>query len=166
MKESKRIEPGPGQESVWDYPRPPKLEPASRRVRVVFNGRTIADSTRAYRVLETSHPPVYYIPLSDVDPNCLKPATGPSTGCEWKGRATYFDVEVDGQSAQRAAWQYPEPSARFAPIYECVAFYPAAMEACFLDQERVQAQPGDFYGGWITQDIVGPFKGAAGTWGW
>jgi uncharacterized protein (DUF427 family) len=148
-------------ESVWDYPRPPAVEPCARRVRVELDGETIAESTRARRVLETSHPPVIYVPLEDVRADVLVPSPR-SSFCEFKGRAAYFDVR--GRPA--AAWTYPQPSPRYAELRDYVAFYPGRMDACFLDDERVQAQPGDFYGGWITADITGPFKGGPGTMGW
>jgi len=160
-----RIEPQPGQESVWDYPRPPRIESSPRRIRVVFNGATIADSQNTFRVLETSHPPVYYIPLADVNQDYLVP-TQRSTFCEWKGTAQYFDVVVGDRQANNAVWRYPQPTERFADIQDCIALYPSKMDACYVDDEQVQAQAGDFYGGWITSDIVGPFKGGAGTWGW
>lgn len=160
-----RIEPGPGQESVWDYPRPPKVESSSRHIQVVFNNITIADSRQTIRVLETSHPPAYYIPLEDVQQEYLKPVQR-STFCEWKGVAQYFDVVVGDRTAANAVWRYPQPTERFAAIHNCIALYPGKMDACYVDAEKVQAQPGDFYGGWITRDIVGPFKGGRGTWGW
>ena len=156
----RRIEPGPGQESVWDYPRPPRVEDSSRLVEVVFNGVIIAETRRARRVLETSHPPVYYIRME-----CLKPNPR-ATWCEWKGLARYYDVEVDGRAETAAAWYFPLPTRIYDPIKEYVAFYPRQMEACFVDGERVQTQEGDFYGGWITAEIVGPFKGGDGTAGW
>ena len=162
---TRRIEPGPGQESVWDYPRPPRLERTNQRVQIVFNGETIADTTRAYRVLETSHPPTYYLPPDDLQMEHFEPAAGRSL-CEWKGQARYYTVEVGGQRAERAAWSYPNPTPDFAAIKDYVAVYPSRMDACYVDGERVQAQAGDFYGGWVTSDIVGPFKGGAGTWGW
>jgi uncharacterized protein (DUF427 family) len=162
---SRRVEPGPGQESVWDYPRPPRVEDSSRRVRVVFNGETVADTTRARRVLETSHPPVYYVPIEDVRRELLRRSDRASF-CEWKGRAGYYTVAVGGREAPDAAWYYPEPTPAFAPIRGHVAFYPSRMDACYLDDERVEAQEGDFYGGWITSEIVGPFKGGPGTRGW
>jgi uncharacterized protein (DUF427 family) len=153
-------------ESVWDYPRPPRVEPSSKRVRVVLGGEVIADSTNAHRVLETSHPPVYYVPLADVLPGALEPAHG-TTVCEWKGRASYFDVlGGGGRRAERAAWTYLAPSPAFTVITKAIAFYPGKMDECALDGERVEAQPGDFYGGWITSEIVGPFKGGTGTSGW
>ncbi len=161
----KRIRPGPGQESVWDYPRPPRLEDAKRAVRIVAGGRTIAQSTRAKRVLETSHPPVYYVPPDDIQMEHLK-RTARASSCEWKGRAIYYDLILDGRTVSDVAWAYPEPVLAFDAIRDHLAFYPSRVEACYLDDERVQAQEGDFYGGWITAEIVGPFKGGAGTWGW
>lgn len=160
-----RIEPGPGQESVWDYPRPPRLEPSDRRIRVIFNGETVADSTHTYRVLETSHPPVYYIPLADVEQRYLL-STGRSSFCEWKGVAQYYDLVMGDLRVESALWRYPSPTEQFQAIADCVAFYPSKMDACYVDDEPVTAQPGDFYGGWITSQIVGPFKGGLGTWGW
>ncbi|MDX1643976.1 MAG: DUF427 domain-containing protein [Thermoanaerobaculia bacterium] len=152
-----KIEPGSGQESVWDYPRPPRLERSTRHVEVVFNGRLVADSRRAWRILEMGHPPVYYIPRDDIGVEFL--LEGPrSTFCEWKGRARYFDVEVDERIADRAAWSYPNPVERFAPIRDAVAFYAGKMDLCRLDGEIVVPQPGEFYGGWITADVVGPFE--------
>ena len=143
-------------ESVWDYPRPPRVEPTSRRIRVVLGGETIVDSTRTLRVLETSHPPVYYVPLEDVAPGTLvSPSAGRSTFCEWKGVADYYDVVAGGTRAERGAWTYRDPTAGFDAIRDAVAFYPGRMEACFVDDERVRPQAGDFYGGWITSELVG-----------
>jgi uncharacterized protein (DUF427 family) len=141
-------------ESVWDYPRPPRVEPANRRIRVVLGGETIVDTRRAHRVLETSHPPVYYVPAEDVVPGALAPAGGRTTFCEWKGTASYFDVSAGGARAERAAWTYPDPIAGFEEIKDAVAFYPALMDACYVDDERVEPQPGGFYGGWITSDVI------------
>jgi uncharacterized protein (DUF427 family) len=124
-----------------------------------------ADTQRAQRVLETSHPPVYYIPSDDIRMEYLT-QTARTTFCEWKGSAGYYTVAVGEQRAENAAWFYPNPTPTFASIQNYVAFYPSAMQACYLDGELVQAQPGDFYGGWITNDIVGPFKGSLGSWGW
>jgi uncharacterized protein (DUF427 family) len=152
-------------ESVWDYPRPPRLEASQKTVVVVFAGIEIARSTRAWRVLETSHPPVYYIPRDDVRADLLRPAAG-SSFCEWKGVASYVDVVVGETVAARAAWLYERPTANFAAIAGALAFYPSRVDACYVDGECVQAQPGDFYGGWITNDITGPFKGGPGTMGW
>lgn len=160
-----RIPPQPGQESVWDYPRPPRLEDSTQRIQVVFNGVTIADTQRAKRVLETSHPPVYYLPLEEIQQEYLI-KTPRSTYCEWKGQAGYYTVKVGDRQADNAAWFYPHPTAAFTGIRDYVAFYPSRMDACYVDGEQVQAQAGDFYGGWITKNIVGPFKGSVGTWGW
>ena len=157
--------PGPGQESVWDYPRPPALEPTTRRIRIVAAGETIVDTSSAWRVLETSHPPGYYIPPGDIRPGVLVPADGGSF-CEWKGRAEYFSVRVGGREHPSAAWAYPNPIPRFAPIAGYVAFYAGPMDRCLVDDEVVTPQPGGFYGGWITADVVGPFKGGPGTTGW
>jgi len=152
-------------ESVWDYPRPPRIEATARRVRVLFDGEVIAETTRALRLLETSHPPVYYIPLADVRREYLVPSRRHSF-CEFKGRADYFTLAHDGQRAPEAAWSYPRPSPGYEQLADHVAFYPGRVDACFVDDERVEPQAGDFYGGWITADIVGPFKGGAGTAGW
>ena len=165
MFRPQRIEPGPGQESVWDYPRPPKLEPSSKSLRIIFNGIEIANSQNTQRVLETSHPPVYYIPPQDIKMEYLQP-TSRQSFCEWKGMANYYTIVVGDKQVPNGAWYYKNPTADFTSIQDYVAFYPSKMEACFLNDERGQAQPGDFYGGWITKDIVGPFKGGAGSWGW
>jgi uncharacterized protein (DUF427 family) len=160
-----RITPEPGQESVWDYPRPPRLEETTKHIRVIFNGIAIADTRRAKRVLETSHPPCYYIPPEDIKLEHLS-KTGRKSFCEWKGMAGYADVVVGDKRAANAAWYYPQPTPEFASIKDHVSFYASKMDACYVDDELVQSQPGDFYGGWITNDIVGPFKGGAGTMGW
>ena len=157
----KPVTPQPGQESVWDYPRPPRVEAVPARVTVELDGRVIADTSDAVRVLETSHPPVYYLPRSAFAPGVLQPAEG-SSFCEFKGRAGYLSVG----SADRAAWFYPEPTRGFEQLVERVAVYPGRMDRCTVGGEVVQEQEGDFYGGWITGNIVGPFKGAEGTWGW
>jgi uncharacterized protein (DUF427 family) len=155
----------PDQESVWAYPRPPRLEPVSERLRVVFDGVVIADTTAGHRVLETSHPPVYYLPPSDVSPGALVGAPGGSL-CEWKGRAVYFTVVGPGRRAGRAAWAYPDPTPPFRAISGHVAFYAGRMDACFVGEEQVMPQPGGFYGGWITKAILGQFKGEPGKEGW
>lgn len=160
-----RIEPRPGQESVWDYPRPPRLEPVKERLRVVFAGITVAESSAGYRVLETSHPPVYYLPPADVRQDLLIPE-GDRSYCEFKGAACYWAIEAGGKRAAQAAWSYPEPTGSFQELRDFYAFYASRVESCWVGDEKVQAQDGDFYGGWITAKIVGPFKGAQGTWGW
>ncbi|HQZ95420.1 MAG TPA: DUF427 domain-containing protein [Pyrinomonadaceae bacterium] len=162
----KRIEPKPGQESVWDYPRPPRLEPSTKHLRIEFGEETIASTNRAFRVLETSHPPVYYFPPEDVRLDLLTVVSDATSFCEWKGSARYYDLFVKDRKVSNAAWFYPNPSKAFLAIANYVAFYPSKMDACFVGDERVTSQPGDFYGGWITSDIVGPFKGGEGTWGW
>ncbi len=159
------IPPGPDQESVWDYPRPPRLEPVTLPLRVVFAGRTIAQTRRGHRVLETSHPPTYYFPPDDVAANALGPPRMAGV-CEWKGRAVLLDVEVDGQRAEGAAWAYPRPTPGFVSIAGHLAFYCGPMQACFVGDEQAVAQPGGFYGGWITRGVVGPFKGIPGSMGW
>ncbi len=162
---TKRTPPGPGQESVWDYPRPPRLEPVNRRLRVVFNGEIVAETVNAKRVLETSHPPSYYIPPEDVRMDLLESAPGRSL-CEWKGQAHYYTIRVGDRRSEQAAWAYANPTPSFTAIRDHLCFYASRVDACFVDDEQVQPQEGDFYGGWITADIVGPFKGGAGTWGW
>jgi len=160
-----RVKPKAGRESVWDYPRPPRLEACTKRIRVALGGKIIADTRRAVRVLETSHPPVYYIPPEDIRMEFLKDEAG-SSFCEWKGQARYYSVAVEGIKAERAAWGYPKPTPAFAAITDYIAFYAEKMDACTVDGERVRPQEGNFYGGWITGDIVGPFKGGPGSWGW
>ena len=159
------IPPGPGQESVWDYPRPPRVEPTDKHVQVIFNGAVIADTRRALRVLETAGAPVYYLPPEDVLADVLKPAGGHSY-CEWKGQAVYFEVESGGKTASRAAWSYPDPTPGYAAIRGYIAFYAGKMDTCTVDGEVVRPQPGGFYGGWVTDDIVGPIKGEPGSEGW
>jgi len=162
----RRIEPGPGQESVWDYPRPPRVEGCGRRLRVVFSGWVVAETTRALRVLETSQPPAYYFPPEDVRLASFFTRTRHTTFCEWKGVAHHYTIAVAGRTAENAAWSYPAPAAGYETIADHVAFYPARVDACYVDGERVRAQQGDFYGGWITHDVSGPFKGGPGTQGW
>lgn len=153
------------QENVWEYPRPPRVEPTSEHVQVFLGGELVADTTSAVRVLETSHPPVYYIPLEDFAPDVLVPASG-STFCEFKGRASYFDVVAGSTRAARAAWTYPDPVPGYGLLASRAAVYPGKMDRCTVDGEEVQPQEGDFYGGWITGRVTGPFKGAPGTGGW
>ncbi len=157
--------PTANQESVWDYPRPPRVEATDKRIQIILNGEKIADTTRAFRVLETSHPPVYYIPPEDIRMEYLV-QTSRRTVCEFKGAASYWTVRINGRTVENAAWSYPNPRPGFDSIKNHLAFYASKMDACYVDDEQVKAQEGDFYGGWITSDIVGPFKGAPGTWGW
>ena len=153
------------QESVWAYPRPPRLERVPESLRVVFDGVVIADTTAGYRVLETSHPPTYYLPPEDIRPGALVRVPGGSL-CEWKGRAVYLTVVGPTRRAERAAWAYPDPAPPFRAIAGHVAFYAGLMDACYVGEEQVRPQPGGFYGGWITQRVVGPFKGEPGSEGW
>lgn len=158
-------EPGPQRESVWDYPRPPRVEPCARRVRVVVDGVAVADSTRALRVLETSSPPTIYVPPEDVLTEHMRPTEG-KTVCEFKGTASYHDVVVGDRVVESAAWSYRRPNERYAELRDHVAFYAGRVDEAYLDDERVEPQPGEFYGGWITAEIEGPFKGGPGTAGW
>ncbi len=161
----RRIEPGPGQESVWDYPRPPRLERVERHIEIVFNGEKIVDTREAWRVLETSHPPNYYIPREAFAPGVLGESPKRSF-CEWKGVASYVDLRVGEAVAPAVGWTYPQPTPAFAKIRDHVALYPGPMDACLVDGEQVTPQPGRFYGGWITSDVVGPFKGGPGSDFW
>ncbi len=154
-----------GQESVWDYPRPPRIEAVDRRVTIELGGRRIVDTTDVVRVLETSHPPVYYLPIPAFADGALVPARG-SSFCEFKGSARYFDVVGGEAMATGAAWNYPTPSRGYEQLADRVAVYAGKMDRCTVDGEEVVPQPGGFYGGWVTSDIVGPFKGDPGTRGW
>jgi uncharacterized protein (DUF427 family) len=149
-------------ESVWDYPRPPRVEPSAARVVVELDGEVLADTRRSLRVLETSHPPVYYIPAADVRTERLRPSARRPTVCEFKGTARYYDA--GDRSA--VAWSYASPSPGYEAIAGCYAFYPGRVDRATVDGEQVEAQPGDFYGGWITSAVTGPFKGGPGTMGW
>jgi uncharacterized protein (DUF427 family) len=150
---------------VWDYPRPPRVELCARRLRVEFGGETLAETVRAYRMLETSHPPTYYIPQADVKMELLRPNTARSF-CEFKGEARYWDICAGVRTSVAAAWSYSSPSPQYAVLRDYLAFYPHRVDACFVDGELVSAQEGDFYGGWITSDLAGPFKGGPGTRWW
>jgi len=153
-------------ERVWDYPRPPAVVPCERRVQVELAGEVLADSTRALRVLETSHPPTIYLPPADVREELVAESNTRATWCEFKGAARYLDAVVHDRRFTAVAWSYPDPSPAYEALRDHVAFYPGRVDAAWLGDERVQAQPSDFYGGWITGDLVGPFKGPAGTLGW
>lgn len=157
--------PRPGQESVWDYPRPPRLEPVPVCIRIEFAGQVIAQTSSAWRILETSHPPTYYLPPEDVRRDCLEPAPG-SSFCEWKGQARYWSVRVGARMARSVAWSYPRPTAPYAALRDHLAFYAAPMDLCLVGDERALPQPGGFYGGWITGNLAGPFKGQPGSNGW
>ena len=154
-----------GQESVWNYPRPPRLERVGKAVEAWFNGERIVLTSGAYRVLETSHPPVYYLPPEDVRMDLFRPAGGGSF-CEWKGMAEYLDLVVGGRVAERIAWRYPHPTAAFSPVAGYLAMYAGPLDRATVGGKTVTPQPGGFYGGWITPEIVGPFKGGPGSMGW
>lgn len=159
------VTPRPGQESVWDYPRPAIAERTKRHLLVRFEGRIIADTRQGIRTLETSHPPTYYFPPQDVAPDPFRP-NGHKSLCEWKGQARYHDLVVGDRQARAAAWSYGAPTPAFEILKGHFAFYPGLVDACFVDGEQVQPQPGNFYGGWITSHVAGPFKGDPGTLGW
>ena len=154
-----------GQESVWDYPRPPRLAPDTRHIVVRDGNHVVAETRRAVRVLETASPPTVYIPRDDIDDAMIRPEAGSSL-CEWKGPATYWTVVLpDGTRHEQVGWSYERPFPEFESIQGHLSFYPARLE-CTIDGERVEPQPGGFYGGWITPEVIGPFKGAAGSTGW
>ncbi|MFF4098654.1 DUF427 domain-containing protein [Streptomyces sp. NPDC001903] len=165
MSEDRRTDGPMPTESVWDYPRPPRVEPDGRRVVIAHRGVVLADSRACRRVLETSHPPVFYVPPHDVRTDLLSKSQG-STFCERKGLATYWNLAVDGCTVPDAAWSYEAPSPEYGSIAGHLAFYAGRVDLCTVGGERVLAQPGDFYGGWITAEIIGPYKGASGTAGW
>ncbi|QCK15562.1 DUF427 domain-containing protein [Mangrovivirga cuniculi] len=165
MKKPNPEKTGKGQESVWDYPRPPLLERTSKLIEVWFNNECIARSNKCYRVLETSHPPQFYIPPSDVNKKFLLDSDL-ETHCEWKGKGRYYDLKAGGKWSENAAWYYDDPTKEFEEIKNYLAFYAGRVDQCLVDKEVVVPQPGGFYGGWITDDVVGPFKGVDGSWGW
>jgi uncharacterized protein (DUF427 family) len=156
---------GPGQESVWSYPRPPSAEVTGRHVVIEAGGRVVAETTRAIRVCETSHPPVYYVPREDIADGVLEPAGGTSW-CEWKGAATYWDLVVDERRLPAAGWSYERPASGYEHLAGAVAFYPGRVDRASVDGEVVRPQPGDFYGGWVTDEVVGPFKGGPTSRWW
>jgi uncharacterized protein (DUF427 family) len=153
-------------ERVWDYPRPPVVVPCRDVVRVGLGGTVLAQSGEALRVLETSHPPTIYVPPNGVRRDLLRPSAARATVCEFKGVARYLDAVVGDRRVHAAAWTYPDPAPGYETLIDYVAFFPGRVDAAWMGDERVEAQAGDFYGGWITGDLVGPFKGPAGTLGW
>jgi uncharacterized protein (DUF427 family) len=161
----RRIVPGPGQESVWDYPRPPRVEPVHHLVTVEFGGEVIARSTAAIRVLETASPPTYYIPRRDVRMEHMT-HSGRTSYCEWKGHAIYWSISVGERVSEDAAWSYPLPMSSYSALRDCLSFYASRVDRCRVGEHIVIPQAGDFYGGWITPEIVGPFKGEPGSEGW
>ena len=170
MSRPKPDRPLPHQRSVWDFPRPPAIEPEPERLRIVLGGVEIAATTRGVRVLETSHPPVYFVPPDDVAPGALVPIVGKTSFCEWKGRARYWDVRAGEGDAARtapsAAFGYDDPTPRFRDLAGWVSFYAGPMDACFVGDQRAEPQPGGFYSGWVTPGYAGPFKGGPGSMGW
>jgi uncharacterized protein (DUF427 family) len=164
----------PATESVWDYPRPPRLEPTASHIRILHHGVLLAETNRALRILETSHPPVYYIPPTDIALKYLRVSDRRGSFCEFKGTASYWSIDVSSALAKPtksalspdAAWSYAHPSNQYAALRDHLAFYASRVDECTVDGELVTAQPGDFYGGWITSRITGPFKGPPGTLGW
>lgn len=166
MRRPTPIVPDQGQESVWDYPRPPRVEPVTAVIRIVLAGEVIALTNKAYRVLETSHPPTYYLPPGDIAPDALHPSRSRPTVCEWKGIALTFDVRGGGELMRDGAWAYPRPSAGYEEIADHVAFYCSLMDECWVGDVMAAPQPGHFYGGWVTPDVVGPFKGVPGSHSW
>lgn len=161
----KRVQPGPGQESVWDYPRPPALRACSKPVRIELDGEVLANTSNALCILETSHPPTYYLPREDIEMKWLLP-TAKTSYCEWKGKAAYFDILKAAEHYKHVAWTYPDPNPVYAAIKNYIVFYAQFMDACYVGDEKASPQPGGFYGGWVTSDVVGPFKGDPGTMGW
>jgi uncharacterized protein (DUF427 family) len=157
-------EPGPGQESVWDYPRPPRIDADPREVVVRVSNVVVGRTRRAQRVLETASPPTFYIPLRDIAAEYLQSAPGASY-CEWKGTARYWRVSTGSGEPVAVAWSYDDPRPGFEALRDHLSFYPGRIE-CYVDGIRVKGQPGGFYGGWITPEVVGPFKGDAGSTGW
>ena len=168
MSVARREEPGPGQESVWDYPRPPAVDASDEHVVVeAQDGTVLVDTAAALRVLETSHPPGYYLPLADADLGRLRRNGGPRTVCEFKGAATYWDLHLDdGRVVRDVGWSYDDPTPGFAALAGHLTVYPERVGRCLVDGEVVRPQEGDFYGGWITDRVVGPFKGGPGTLLW
>ncbi|MCB0940436.1 MAG: DUF427 domain-containing protein [Mycobacterium sp.] len=158
-------QPEPGQESVWDYPRPPRLETFDGSITIELGGRLIATTNHGWRVLETSHPPTYYLPRTAFADGVLRDAPG-SSWCEWKGQARYYDLATDAAVAPKAAWTYPHPTRGFEPIGGAIAVMAGQVDRCTVNGETVVPQPGGFYGGWITSWVVGPFKGIPGSMGW
>ena len=161
----KKVEPGPGQESVWDYPRPPQIRACEKNVRIILGGEVLADTMNAICVLETSHPPVYYLPPADINMSLLEPGNHHSY-CEWKGIADYYNIKTSELLLENAAWSYGNPMQGYTALKDHVAFYARLMDACYVGDEEVRPQPGGFYGGWITSGLVGPFKGEPGTGHW
>ena len=150
---------------MWNYPRPAIAEPTARHIRIVHRGIALVDSRAAWRTLETSHPPTYYIPPSDIAMEHLKPS-GRRSLCEWKGQARYYDLVAGNERVESVAWSYPDPTPAFAQIRDYLAFYPDPLDECLVEGEAITPQPGGFYGGWISRYEAGPFKGIPGSRLW
>lgn len=159
------VEPGAGQESVWDYPRPPAVEPVTVPVRIELGSIVLAESRNAVRILETASAPAIYLPFRDIRMDLMEPEAQGSI-CEWKGPWNYWSIVTGKHNIPQAAWSYPEPWSGYEPIRDHLSFYPAKVDACWLGDQRVEPQPGGFYGGWVTPEIVGPMKGDPGSGGW
>ena len=159
------VEPTEGQESVWDYPRPPSVEPVTVPVRIELGGITLAESHRAVRVLETASAPAIYVPSTDIRMDLLRPDTAGAV-CEWKGPWVYWNIVTPEHTSPRAAWGYTDPWSGYEAIRDCLSFYLGRVDACWLGDQKVESQPGGFYGGWVTPEIVGPMKGGPGSQGW
>jgi uncharacterized protein (DUF427 family) len=157
---------GPGQESVWDYPRPPRLEAEAAPLKIIHRGLVVAATDKGLRTLETSHPPTYYFPPDSITPGLLQPSAQRGSFCEWKGRALYWDIVIGGERLGGVGWSYPQPTAAFAALKDHIAFYAAPFDAVFVGDEQARPQPGGFYGGWITSRVAGPFKGGPGSQFW
>jgi uncharacterized protein (DUF427 family) len=160
-----RVAPGPGQESVWDFPRPPRVEPVAERLRVVIGGEVVAETTRGLRVVETASPPSYYFPPEDVELDALDRSTHWSV-CEWKGEAAYHSYARAGRRVENVAWSYERPNPGYEALAGHLAFYAGRVDEAWIGDERATPQAGEFYGGWISSRVVGPFKGDPGTRGW
>ena len=162
----RRIPPGPGQESVWDYPRPPRIEAFDGTIQIYALGELIAQTRKAFRILETSHPPTYYLPPEDIRMDWMVAHARQSSFCEWKGAAHYYDLQIGDNQIEKLAWAYAQPTGIYSDLKDHLAFYAHKTDKCLVNGEVVTPQPGNFYGGWITPNIVGPFKGGPGSWGW
>ncbi len=157
---------GPNQESVWSYPRPPRCEKTSARIEIYFDNEIVASTDAAFRVLETSHPPTYYLPPDSFAEGVLLPSDRGGSWCEWKGAAQYWSIAGATRVASNCAWSYANPTPNFAMLTDHIAVYAHMMDLCLVDEEVVTPQPGNFYGGWVTSNIIGPFKGIPGSNGW
>ncbi|MEO9870971.1 DUF427 domain-containing protein [Ekhidna sp.] len=166
MNKIKKIKSLPGQESVWDYPRPPALQKVTKHIRIICSSEIILDTNSSFRILETSHPPTYYLPISDFKTDIILRNENKSSFCEFKGMAHYYDIKAGDKIVENCAWGYENPTNPYHELKDHVCVYSQYMDECYVGDEKVLPQPGGFYGGWITSNIVGPFKGEPGSWGW